>query len=86
MAGEQPQTVRIRITNENGKVASLPDGAQLRYYRAPGTDRRTATLRSAGDGVYEADLLLNQPGAYYLQIDTAATLSPPFLSLHIRGN
>jgi YVTN family beta-propeller protein len=86
MAGEQPQTVRIRITNENGKIESLPAGAQLRYYRAPGTDRRTATLRSAGDGVYEAELLFNQPGAYYLQIDAAATLSPPFLSLHIRGD
>ena len=83
---ERPQTLRIRIAGGDGKAASLPVGAQLRYYRAPGTDRRTAPLRAAGDGLYEAEVLLTQPGAYYLQIDAAAVLSPPFLSLHIRGD
>ena len=86
LAGERPQTLRIRIAGGDGKAASLPAGAQLRYYRAPGTDRRSAPLRSAGDGLYEAEVLLTQPGAYYLQIDAAAVLSPPFLSLHIRGD
>jgi hypothetical protein len=86
LAGALPQTLRIRITGGDGKPASLPAGAQLRYYRAPGTDRRSATLRAAGDGLYEGEALFTQPGAYYLQIDTAAELSPPFLSVHIRGD
>jgi YVTN family beta-propeller protein len=86
VASEKPQTLRIRIAGDNGKTGALPDGAQLRYYRAPGTDRRSAPLRSAGNGIYEAEVLFRQPGGYYLQIDAAAELSPPFLSLHIRAD
>jgi len=85
-AGEKPQTLRIRVVGEDGKAGTLPSGAQLRYHRAPGTDRRSAPLRSAGEGIYEAEVLFGQPGGYYLQIDAAAELSPPFLSLHIRAD
>jgi len=37
-------------------------------FRAPGRDRRQILAREVGDGVYEADLSLREPGAYYVYV------------------
>jgi len=82
--GTAPATVRLRITNATGASADLPEGSVLRHFRAPGLDRGTSTLTRVAQGVYEAQVAFSQQGAYYLQIDGAATLTPPYLSVLIR--
>ncbi|HEX9191362.1 MAG TPA: cytochrome D1 domain-containing protein, partial [Candidatus Deferrimicrobiaceae bacterium] len=37
-------------------------------FRTPGRDRRQTVARDAGDGVYEADLNLSTPGAYFVYV------------------
>lgn len=79
------RTLRLRLSDsESGAEADFPEGTRLKLFRAPGTDRRTVPLRRVSAGLYEASVELDKPGAYYLSVDSAAQVSPPFISLHIK--
>ena len=80
-----PRPLRFRLSeNESGVGAELPEGTLLRLFRAPGTDRRAVALRRVPAGLYEANVELDTPGAYYLRIDAPAETFPPYISLHLR--
>ncbi len=61
--------IRFRLTDpESGDP--LPDlaGVSVLQILAPGTDTWEHTARHVGKGIYEADLTLSRPGAYYLYV------------------
>jgi hypothetical protein len=62
-----PMRFRFRLTNPKTKepVNDLKDVSVL-YYPASGWRRTQVIARSVGDGIYEADLQIQFPQAYYV--------------------
>lgn len=59
--------LRFRLTDPatGGWRANLPD-VRVLYYRAPNHGRRIVPARHVEDGIYEAELPMDQVGAYYV--------------------
>jgi len=49
-----------------GQAKAGVKDAQVMYFLAPGARRTQAPVREIGGGVYEVDVKLAQPGAYYI--------------------
>ncbi len=65
----QPYPYRFRLFRSlSGQPLEALPTASVRYYRAPGQQHGRALARHLGDGVYEAELHLKTPGAYYLYV------------------
>ena len=64
---------RLRLTNPKTQapVSELKDVTVL-YYPASGKRRDRVTARSVGDGIYEADLKIRFPEAYYVFVASAS--------------
>lgn len=66
-------TARFRVLDG---LAALPrrgvGDLRLRYFLAPSSRPREVAAREVGEGVYEAPLQLDQPGAWYLHVRSAS--------------
>lgn len=67
--GEPSQPVRLRLwRGDSQEPWSGVEDLRLRYFLAPASRSREQPVRELGDGLYEATLSLEQPGAYYLHL------------------
>jgi len=71
---EDEVTLKFRITNpETGEhITDLKD-VRVRYYRAPAFDRREKFAIEVGDGVYQLDTELPNPGLYYFFVSSKSS-------------
>jgi hypothetical protein len=63
------EAMKLRFTlrdPQTGKPKTGVKDAQAMYYLAPGSHRTQVAAREIGGGVYEIDVKLPQPGAYYV--------------------
>jgi DNA-binding beta-propeller fold protein YncE len=62
-------TLRFKLTDPatNAPREALED-VRVRYMPASGGSRRELSAKAVGDGVYEAELVLKYPGAYYVYV------------------
>jgi hypothetical protein len=61
--------LRVRLSSARGGPA--PTGVrdvQVTWYQPPGALRQATLARDVGGGVYEAEVSLAEPGAWYLQV------------------
>ncbi len=65
----RPLTVSFKLTDAASQKprTGLTD-VRVLYYMAPAGQRREATAREVGDGIYEASLSLPERGAYYVYV------------------
>jgi YVTN family beta-propeller protein len=56
--------------------AGLSD-VQVLYFRSPGMDRAVVPAAEMGEGVYEAQLALSTPGAWYIYVSSLSAGAPP---------
>jgi YVTN family beta-propeller protein len=62
-------TLRFRLTDPvTGQAAGGIGDARVLYYRYPGQDRAEVAAREVGDGIYEASLRIERPGAYAVNL------------------
>jgi len=67
-AGE-PMTLRFRLKNPaTGAWRTDAEDVRVLYYRAPNIGRRVVAARQGEDGVYEAELMMDLAGAYYVYV------------------
>jgi len=67
-AGETPRLrFRLQDTSTHQPVAGLSD-VKVLTYASPGRQRTEVVAREVKDGVYEAEPVLANPGAYYLYV------------------
>lgn len=73
----QPRTARaggtlaLRFKLRDPASGSARTGirdARVMYFLAPGRNRTEATAKEIGDGIYEAEVGISQPGAYYVYV------------------
>jgi hypothetical protein len=86
-------TVPVRVRLAEGREGRPKDGVtalRLRYFRAPASQPFIEPTRPLGDGVYEAQVAVGEPGAYYVHLDlprgAGADLSriePAYASLRV---
>ncbi|MBK5103261.1 MAG: cytochrome D1 [Burkholderiales bacterium] len=65
------EAMKLRFTlrdPQTGKPKTGVKDAQAMYYLAPGSHRTQVAAREIGGGVYEIDVKLSQPGAYYIYV------------------
>jgi len=63
------QTLKLRFKLVNpvtGQVRAGVRDAQVLYFLAPGSGRTQTPVKEIGDGVYEVEVTLSAPGAYYI--------------------
>jgi len=66
--------LKFRITNpETGERISNLKDVRVRYYRAPAFDRREKFASEVGDGVYQLDTKLPNPGLYYFFVSSKSS-------------
>lgn len=51
-----------------GRAKTGLQDARVMYFLAPGRNRSEAAAKEIGDGIYEVDVNLSQPGAYYVYV------------------
>lgn len=62
-------TLRFKLLDPaSGKAMTGVKDAQVMYFLAPGSRRTQAAAREIGDGVYEIEVKLSLPGAYYIHV------------------
>ena len=67
-AGETMK-LRFRLTDPGtGAVLAEANGVKVKYYRAPRYGLTELLATHVGDGIYEAEILLNRAGAYYVYV------------------
>jgi len=67
-AGETMK-LRFRLTDPGtGAVLAEASGVKVKYYRAPRYGLTELLATHVGDGIYEAEILLNRAGAYYVYV------------------
>lgn len=69
------QTAKIKFRLFDPKDnAPKPDIKDVRvlYYAAPGLQRTETSARDLGEGLYEAELAIKRPGAYYVYVSVPA--------------
>ena len=67
-AGETMK-LRFRLTDPGtGAVLAGANGVKVKYYRAPRYGLTELLATHVGDGIYEAEILLNRAGAYYVYV------------------
>jgi len=66
-------TLRFRLTDPatGGERAGVPD-VRVLYYRAPNFGRRVVPARHVEHGLYEAELPMDQEGAYYVFVGVSS--------------
>jgi hypothetical protein len=67
-AGEKV-SVRFKLIDPATKLAKTGiNDARVMYFLSPGRARTEVKVTEIGDGVYQADLQLSKPGAYYVYV------------------
>ncbi len=62
-------TLRFKLLDPtSGKAMTGVKDAQVMYFLAPGSRRSQTAAREIGDGVYEVEVRLSLPGAYYIYV------------------
>jgi len=65
------ETVPVRFTLRDpatGKPRAGIGDVRVMFFLAPGMNRREVQAREVGDGIYEAMLPIDRPGAYYVHV------------------
>ena len=67
------RTVRFRLTDvATGAVRAGLSDVRVLSFLAPGRERREVVAREASAGVYEADIVLDAAGVYYVHVASAS--------------
>ncbi|MGE5094504.1 MAG: cytochrome D1 domain-containing protein [Betaproteobacteria bacterium] len=89
-AGER-RTIRFRLTD--GATGAPRKGladVHVLSFLAPGRERREVVAREAGDGVYEADVLLDESGVYYVRTASSSARfgfhDLPYITIRVTRN
>jgi hypothetical protein len=82
--------LKVRLAEVRGRAPKTGvKDVQVSWYLAPGFDRRAVVAREAGNGVYEADLEMPKPGAWYVQVTVPSLRVGPgeasHRSISVRG-
>jgi len=74
VAAGEAVTLRFRITNPatGESITNLKD-VRVQYYRAPTYDRRDEFAAEVGDGVYQLEARLKNPGLYYFYVSSKSS-------------
>lgn len=63
--------VRFRLTlGAKGEPRTGMDDLRVTYFLAPSSPRRVAAVTELGDGVYEAQVELSEPGAFFVYVES----------------
>ncbi len=71
-AQDMPLRFKLVRTPGDKPMPGLKD-VRVRYFKAPASARMVAQAKEIGEGVYEANLVIAQPGAYYVYVDAPST-------------
>jgi YVTN family beta-propeller protein len=63
----EKRTVRFRLSDMAGKPMTGLNDVRVLSFLAPGRGRTEVAAREVGDGVYEVEVTLQEPGAYYVR-------------------
>lgn len=85
------RTIRFRLTDgANGAPRKGLADVHVLSFLAPGRERREVIAREAGDGVYEADVKLDETGVYYVRAASASARfgfhDLPYLTIRVTRN
>ena len=88
VAVDEEVTLRVKLMNpETDKPHIGLKDVRFRYYRAPAFDRKEASAKEVGEGVYEFKTRLSKTGLYYFYVGSeTAELnlgSLPYISVQV---
>ena len=63
-------TAKVRIVGDDGRPRQGLNDLTLRYFLAPSSMPHNQQLEEVGEGVYQAALILPEPGAWYLHVQS----------------
>ncbi len=65
----KPLKLRFKLVDgRSGKVKTGVKDALVLYFLAPGRNRKETPVTEIGEGVYEAEIAVGEPGAYYMHV------------------
>jgi hypothetical protein len=63
------QALRFKLVDSaSGSAKTGLQDARVMYFLAPGRNRTEAQVKEIGDGIYEVEVNVTQPGAYYIYV------------------